>query len=106
MASLCQRLGLRAEKWTNVRRREFFLAALAAVGLALAMHWPLPLHIGRDVPRDLGDPLPQAWQAPWDGPPPPHQPLDFFQANVFLPRKNSLAFSDAFVGYAPAGTIG
>src|SRR4051812_22019161 len=70
------------------------------------MHWPLPLHIGRDVARDLGDPLPQAWQVAWDGHALLHQPLDFFQANVFWPLKNSLAFSDALIGYAPAGVIG
>src|SRR3954452_7701141 len=95
-----------AENWTDVRRREVLFAALAAVGLALGMHWPLPLHLGRDVPRDLGDPLPQAWQIAWDGHALLHQPLDFFQANVFWPLKNSLAFSDALVGYAPFGTIG
>src|SRR4051794_11646289 len=117
------------EKWTNVRRaeatdvrraaapgarpirpdvgrRELLFAALTAVGLALLMHWPMPLHIGRDVPRDLGDPLPQAWQVAWDGHALAHQPLDFFQANVFWPLKNSLAFSDALVGYAPFGLIG
>jgi hypothetical protein len=99
-------LGRWAENWTNVRRREIVLAALAAVGLALAMHWPLPLHIGRDVPRDLGDPLPQAWQVAWDGHALIHQPLDFFQANVFWPLRNSLAFSDALAGYAPAALIG
>src|SRR4051812_17718049 len=106
MTSLCQRLGRAAENWTDVRRREVVLAALAGVALALAMHWPLPLHIGRDVARDLGDPLPQAWQVAWDGHALLHQPLDFFQANVFWPLKNSLAFSDALVGYAPAGVIG
>src|SRR4051794_41963459 len=106
MASLCQRLGLRAEKWTDVRRREIALAALAAVALAVAMHWPLPLHIGRDVPRDLGDPLPQAWQVAWDGHALLHQPLDFFQANVFWPLKNSLAFSDAPAGSAPPAATG
>src|SRR3954451_13764728 len=76
----------------DIRRREVLFVALAAVGLALLMHWPLPLHIGRDVPRDLGDPLPQAWQVAWDGHALAHQPLDFFQANVFWPLKNSLAF--------------
>jgi hypothetical protein len=99
-------LGPAGKNWTDVRRREIALAALAAVGLALAMHWPLPLHIGRDVARDLGDPLPQAWQVAWDGHALIHQPLDFFQANVFWPLKNSLAFSDALIGYAPAGVIG
>src|SRR4051795_10817966 len=106
MTSLCQRLGARGENWTDVRRREIVLAALAAVGLALAMHWPLPLHIGRDVPRDLGDPLPQAWQGAGEGNALPPQPLDWFQANAFWPLRDSLAFSDALVGYAPAGAIG
>jgi hypothetical protein len=106
MTSLCQILGPAAENWTDVRRREIALAALAAVGLALLMHWPLPLHVGRDVARDLGDPLPQAWQVAWGGHALLHQPLDFFQANVFWPLKNSLAFSDALAGYAPAGLIG
>lgn len=86
--------------------REAITAALGAVAAAVVMHWPLPLHLGRDVPRDLGDPLPQAWQVAWDGHALLHQPLDFFQANVFWPLKNSLAFSDALVGYAPFGTIG
>src|SRR3954451_2357231 len=94
------------ENWTDVRRRELLFAALTAVGLALLMHWPLPLVLGRDVPRDLGDPLPQAWQVAWDGHALAHQPLEFFQANVFWPLKNSLAFSDALVGYAPFGLIG
>src|SRR4051794_5693056 len=94
------------ENWTDVRRREVLFATLTAAGLALLMHWPLPLHLGRDVPRDLGDPLPQAWQVAWDGHALLHQPLDFFQANVFWPLRNSLAFSDALVGYAPFGTIG
>src|SRR3954447_24314010 len=106
MTSFCQRLGSGEKNWTDVRRREIVLAALAGVALALAMHWPLPLHIGRDVARDLGPPLRRAGQVAWDGHALLHQPLDFFQANVFWPLKNSLAFSDALVGYAPAGVIG
>jgi hypothetical protein len=70
------------------------------------MHWPLVLHLGRDVPRDIGDPLVQAWEVAWGGHALLHQPLDFFQANTFWPSKNSLAFSDALAGYAPAGAIG
>src|SRR3954470_23128537 len=87
-------------------RRELAVAALVAAGLALLMHWPLPLHIGSDVPRDLGDPLPQAWQIAWGGHALLHQPLDWFQANIFWPLHNSLAFSDALVGYAPFGVFG
>lgn len=79
---------------------------LLAVALALLMHWPLPLHIGSDVPKDLGDPLPQAWQIAWGGHALQHQPLDYWQSNMYWPLENSLAFSDALVGYAPFGLIG
>ena len=42
----------------------------------------------------------------WDGHALAHQPLDFFQSNQFWPLRDTLAFSDALVGYAPAGLIG
>jgi hypothetical protein len=87
-------------------RREVGGGLLAAVASALLMHWPLPLVLGRDVPRDLGDPLPQSWQIAWNGHALLHQPLDWFGANIFWPLDNSLAFSDALVGYAPFGLIG
>src|SRR6266545_234237 len=86
--------------------RELVLLALGACALAAAMHWPLPLHLGRDVERDIGDPLVQAWELTWGGHALLHQPLDFFQANTFWPLRNSLAFSEALAGYAPAGAIG
>lgn len=86
--------------------RELLGVALLGVVLALAMHWPLPLHMGRDIAQDLGDPLVQAWQIAWDGHALAHQPTELFQANTFWPLRDSLAFSDALVGYAPAGLIG
>jgi len=91
---------------TEVGRRELVLLAIGACLLAVAMHWPLVLHLGSDVPKDLGDPLVQAWQAAWGGHALAHQPLDFFQANQFWPLRDSLAFSDALIGYAPAGLVG
>src|SRR5687767_6719707 len=90
----------------SITKREMGLAALLAVGLALLMHWPLPLHIGSDVPKDLGDPLPQAWQIAWGGHALQHQPGDYWQSNMYWPLENTLAFSDALVGYAPLGMIG
>ena len=86
--------------------RELATCVALAIVLALAMHWPLPLHLGRDIAQDLGDPLVQAWQVAWDGHALAHQPLRLFQANMFWPQHDSLAFSDALVGYAPAGLIG
>lgn len=91
---------------TEVTRRELALLVAGACLLSVVMHWPLPLNLGDDVPKDLGDPLVQAWQVAWDGHALTSQPLDFFQANQFWPLDDSLAFSDALIGYAPAGLIG
>ena len=89
-----------------ITAREIAGCAALAIVLALAMHWPLPLHMGRDIAQDLGDPLVQAWQVAWDGHALKTQPLALFQANMFWPMRDSLAVSDALVGYAPAGLIG
>ena len=91
---------------TEVTRRELVLLVIGACLLSVVMHWPLPLNLGDDVPKDLGDPLVQAWQVAWDGHALTNQPLDFFQANQFWPLGDSLAFSDALIGYAPAGLVG
>jgi hypothetical protein len=64
------------------------------------------LHLGGIVPRDIGDPLAEAWQPAWGGHALLHQPLHFFDANRFWPLKYSLAFGDALIGYAPTGIIG
>jgi hypothetical protein len=94
--------GIRRE----VTGRELGLLVAGACLLSIVMHWPLILHLGETVPRDIGDPLPQAWQAAWDGHALAHRPLDLFQANQFWPFRDTLAFSDALVGYAPAGLVG
>src|SRR4051812_14886280 len=70
------------------------------------MFWPLVLHLGSELPKDLGDPLSQAWQLAWGGHALVHQPLDFFQSNQFWPGKDTLALSDALVGYAPLAVPG
>jgi hypothetical protein len=86
--------------------REVLIAAAGAAVLAIAMTWPLLIHLGSVVPRDIGDPLAEAWQPAWDGHALLHQPLHFFDANRFWPLKYSLAFGDALIGYAPTGIIG
>jgi hypothetical protein len=87
----------------EMTRRELAFAALGACLLAIVMSWPLLLHLGATVPRDIGDPLAEAWQPAWGGHALIHQPLHFFDANRFWPIKDSLAFGDALIGYAPAG---
>jgi hypothetical protein len=89
-----------------VSRREVLIVALAACLLAIVMTWPLVTHLGTVVPRDIGDPLAEAWQPAWGGHALLHQPLHFFDANRFWPIEDSLAFGDALIGYAPTGIIG
>jgi hypothetical protein len=90
----------------EITARELLLLAIGASVLSVVMNWPLVLHLGEDVPKDLGDPLVQSWQVAWGGHALAHQPLDFFQSNQFWPLEDTLAFSDALVGYSPAGLIG
>src|SRR5262249_24933680 len=98
----------RASSTTRVdlTRRELGIAAVGACLLAIVMTWPLVLHLGTDIPRDIGDPLAEAWQPAWGGHALLHQPLHFFDANRFWPLEKSLAFGDALIGYAPAGLVG
>ncbi|MFL5908252.1 MAG: hypothetical protein ACJ75Z_11745 [Solirubrobacterales bacterium] len=87
-------------------RTEVMVAAIGACLLAIVMTWPLVLNLGTDIPRDIGDPLAEAWQPAWGGHALLHQPLHFFDANRFWPIGDSLAFGDALIGYAPTGIIG
>src|SRR5262245_42954266 len=95
-----------ATRSREMTRREVVVVAIGASLLAIAMTWPLVIHVGDVVPRDIGDPLAEAWQPAWGGHALLHQPLDFFDANRFWPLKNTLAFGDALIGYAPTGIIG
>jgi hypothetical protein len=85
--------------------REVGLTALAGVVLAVATSWPLVLHLGSDVAKDLGDPLFETWQVAWIGHALLDAPLQLWQANTYWPFDDTLAFSDALVGYAPAGLL-
>ncbi len=85
--------------------REATFAGAAGVVLAIGMSWPLVLHLRSDIGEDLGDPPFVVWQLAWIGHALLHQPLHLFQANMSWPLADSLAFSDAPVGYAPAGLV-
>jgi hypothetical protein len=95
-----------ATRFVPVTSREVLIAAAGAALLAIVMTWPLLIHVGNVVPRDIGDPLAEAWQPAWGGHALLHQPLHFFDANRFWPTEYSLAFGDALIGYAPTGIIG
>ena len=84
---------LGSSAWTGrprwgLTRREVLLAALGALAISVVMNWPLPLHLTDTIPKDLGDPLPQAWQVAWGGhalgsQPLDNEPLDLVEARDF-----------------------
>lgn len=86
--------------------REVGLLAVISWGVAMLMHLPLLPRLGSSIPYELRDPLLQAWQVAWGGYALTHRPLSFFDSNTFWPLDNTLAFSDALIGYAPFGIIG
>jgi hypothetical protein len=90
----------------DIDLREIALVAVLTVAIVVAMSWPLVTRLNHDIANDLGDPLLQAWQVAWGGHALTEQPSDYFQSNTFWPMENSLAFSDALIGYAPTGLIG
>ena len=51
----------------RVTARELLVLVAGACLLSVVMHWPLVLHLGADIPKDLGDPLAESWQAAWGG---------------------------------------
>jgi hypothetical protein len=81
------------------------LPVLVAIVVAIAMTWPLILHLGSEAQLvdAWGDPLYLTWQVAWLGHALLHDPLHIFQTNFYFPLKNNLVFTDVVFGYAPAG---
>lgn len=95
------------EEGPAISVRSLLLTIGLGVGSALLLHLPLIGVFGTHLPAlGFGDPYIQAWQIAWGGHALLHQPFDFFQANLFWPAPDSLAFSDALIGYAPVGMLG
>jgi len=83
------------------------LPVLLAVVLAIAMTWPLVLHLGSEAQLvdDWGDPLYLTWQVAWIGHALLHAPLHILQSNFYWPIENNLTFTDVLFGYAPVGLV-
>ncbi|MEH0936881.1 hypothetical protein [Micromonospora psammae] len=85
---------------------EWTLAALGSLLLAVALTWPTLRYPLYTLPQDYWDPSLQAWQMAWSGHILRTDPGMLWQSNAFFPEKDSFAFSDTLLGYAPAGMIG
>jgi hypothetical protein len=76
----------------NVRKTDFWVLLLF-VGITIIQLYPLSLQPASGV-RDAGDPLLNSWIMAWVNFQIFHRPLDLFQANMFYPYRNTLAFSE------------
>jgi hypothetical protein len=68
--------------------------------LAVALTYPLVLHLGSAVPSDLGDPLLNTWILWWNARAVPFT-ADWWNAPAFFPAEGVLAFSEHLLGLAP-----
>ena len=82
-------------------RRALREAAVLAAFLVLtfAMTWPWVAHL-RDASYDAGDSYLNAWTLAWDFHQTFRDPLHLFDANIFYPYKDTLAFSEHEWGIA------
>jgi hypothetical protein len=83
----------RAARWPIV------LVVLVVVygGLTVLMTYPQIRVLDRGVSVDVGDPLLSTWRLEWIAHQLPRDPLHLFNANIFHPEPNTLAYSDAML---------
>ena len=70
----------------------------AALAWGVYVTWPLAGRMSTEVPQDLGDPLENAWIMGWGAHAIREQPLALFHANIFFPRRFTLAFAENMLG--------
>lgn len=80
--------------------RTWWVAA-AYAALTLVLTWPLPI---RAADHQLGggvDPWLYIWNIGWNVHALTHQPWNIFDANIFYPNRNTLAYTEHLIGTAP-----
>ncbi len=65
--------------------------------LTAAMTWPQVVRM-RDGVHDPGDPLMVTWVLAWVAHQLPRAPAHLFDANIFYPERNTLAYSETLIG--------
>jgi hypothetical protein len=79
------------------KRREPILAAMVSVGLAILHTWPLATSPGVLSRNDNGDAQLNEWILAWIAHTLPRHPFHLFDANIFYPAKDVLAFSEPHI---------
>ena len=84
----------REEKLIKSVWRPNLIVLVIYTGLSLILTYPLIFHLTTTVPNDIGDPLLNAWILAWDSHAWLTDPLNLFEANIFHPLPNTLAYSE------------
>jgi len=79
------------------RPRDWTLAATLCLALAVVHTWPLALAPGTYSRNDNGDAQLNEWILAWVEHTLPRDPLHLFQANIFYPARDTLAFSEPLI---------
>jgi hypothetical protein len=77
-----------------IRQRSSVAGLSLYLLLTIAITHPLWLHLTDAVPGDIGDPLLNTWILAWDAHALLTDPLHLFDANIFYPLPNTLAYSE------------
>jgi hypothetical protein len=80
--------------------RTTWLAALGFVALSLAINAPLLPRMADSLPGNLGDPMLNAWILGWVSDAIVAHPWDLWDAPIFHPHANTLAYSEHLLGVA------
>ena len=75
-------------------------AALLYVVLTIALTYPLSTRAARAVLSDAPDTNLFMWTLAWDAHALTHQPWGMFDANIYSPRRHTLAYSENLIGSA------
>ena len=82
----------------TVKSPEVVVVAIAAAALALVMTWPLAIHLGSRGRVDTADGRFSIWNVAWVAHALVTDPRHVFDANIFYPHKDTLAYSENNLG--------
>src|SRR3954467_9166211 len=85
-------------RWSRPRVLGYSIGiVIVFAALTAAMTYPQVRVLDRAVTPDSGDPLLSTWRLAWFAHQLPRDPRHLFDANIFYPERNTLAFSDAML---------
>ena len=84
----------------GAERRNLAISAALYAALTFVMALPFSLRPGTTVVADLPDTHLYIWTLAWDAHAFLHQPLHIFDANIYYPFANTLAYSENLIGSA------